>query len=93
MSSSHLVDHASNLLIFKSGSHMIPSPKSHVTRGQIVQSQPWRAWKLGLTTSPDVPSPKYDMDAYTTPLVGGEALPRFMLRVGSSQKLDLTLNT
>jgi hypothetical protein len=38
-----------------------------------VQSQPLRAWKLGLTTSHRVPSLKYDMDAYMATLFGGEA--------------------
>ena len=36
--------------------------------------QSLRAWKLGLTTShmSSVLSPKYDMDAYTATLFGGE---------------------
>jgi hypothetical protein len=38
-----------------------------------MQSQPLRAWKLGLTTSHVVPSPNYDMDAYMATLFGGEA--------------------
>jgi hypothetical protein len=36
----------------------VPSPKSWVTWGQYVQSQLSKAWKLGLTTSYGVPSPK-----------------------------------
>ena len=37
-----------------------------------MQSQPSRAWKLGLTTShgSQVLSPKYDMDAYMVTLFG-----------------------
>jgi hypothetical protein len=34
----------------------VPSPKSQVTQGQSMQSQPLRAWKLGFTTSTWVPS-------------------------------------
>ena len=58
-----------------------------------MQSQLLRAWKLGLTTShkSQVLSPNYDMDTYMATLFGGEAKD-FMLRVGSSQKLDPTLN-
>ena len=53
----------------------VPIPKSQFTRGQSVQSQPLRAWKLGLTTShgSQVVSLKYDMDAYMATLFGGEA--------------------
>ena len=40
-----------------------------------MQSQPLRAWKLGLSTShmSQFLSPDYDMVAYMTPLFGGEA--------------------
>jgi hypothetical protein len=40
-----------------------------------MQSQPLRAWKLGLTTLQgfQVISSKYDMGAYMTTLFGGEA--------------------
>ena len=40
-----------------------------------MQSQPLRAWKLGLTTlhGSQVLSPKYDMDAYMATFFGGEA--------------------
>ena len=39
-----------------------------------MQSQPLRAWKLGLTTSHGIlsPSPKYEMDAYVATFLGGE---------------------
>ena len=39
-----------------------------------MQSQPLRAWKLGLTTSHEfqVLSPKYEMDAYMATHFGGE---------------------
>ena len=59
-----------------------------------MQSQPWRAWKLGLTTShmSQFLSPKRDMDAYVATLLGSEAR-NFVLRVESSKKLDLILNT
>ena len=38
--------------------HFTQGPKSQVTQGQSMQSQPLRPWKLGLTTSHGVPSPK-----------------------------------
>ena len=38
--------------------HFTWGSKAQVTWGQSVQSQPLRAWKLGLTTSHGVPSPK-----------------------------------
>ena len=40
-----------------------------------MQSQPLRAWKMGLTTShgSHIMSPKYDMDAYMATLYGGVA--------------------
>jgi hypothetical protein len=38
-----------------------------------MQSQLLRAWKVGFTTSHEVPSPKYDMDAYMATMFGGEA--------------------
>jgi hypothetical protein len=57
-----------------------------------MQSQWSRAWKLGLTTSHGVSSPKYDMDVYMTILFGGEAHD-LVLRVGLSKKLDPPLNT
>ena len=46
------------------------------TRGpKSMQSQPLRAWKLGLTIShgSQVLSPKYDMDVYMATLFEGEA--------------------
>ena len=63
-----------------------------------MQSQPLRAWELGLTTShrSQVLNPTYDMDDYMATLFlfysfllggrGGEG-------VGLSKKLDPTLNT
>jgi hypothetical protein len=58
-----------------------------------MQSQWLRAWKLGLTTSHgfQVPSLKYDMDAYMKTFFGG--LFWDLCRDGSSKKLDLALNT
>ena len=37
--------------------------------------EPLRAWKLGLSTSQGIPSPKlnYEVDAYMTTIFGGEA--------------------
>ena len=58
---------------FRACSHGVTSPKSQVTWGSSKQSQPLRAWKLGLTTAHKVGSPKYDMDAYMATLFGGEA--------------------
>ena len=54
--------------------HMVSqvlSPKSLVVN-QTIQSLPLVAWKLGLTISHGVPSPKYDIDAYIATLFGGE---------------------
>jgi hypothetical protein len=59
-----------------------------------MQSQPLRAKKLGLITSYGsqvLRSSNYDVDAYVVTLYGCEAWD-FVLRVGSSQKLDPTLN-
>jgi hypothetical protein len=47
--------------ILRADSDGVPSPKSQVTGGQLVQSQSLRAR-----------GPKYDMDAYMAPLSGGE---------------------
>ena len=57
------------------GSHRVPSPNSHVTWGQSMQSWLLRSWVLGLTTSQgtQVLGPKYDMNAYMATLSGGEA--------------------
>ena len=57
--------------------------------GQSVQSRPLRVWKLGLTTSLRVTShkSKCDMDVYMASPFGGDAWD-FVLRVGSSKKLD-----
>ena len=72
----------------RASSHRFPSHKSQVTCGQSMQSQPLKAWKLGLTTSHRVPSPSpnYDMDAYMTTLFGGEAWD-FVLRVQHSTQV------
>ena len=71
---------------------MVPSPKSQVTSGQSMQSQPLIACKLGLSTSHGVPSPKYDVDVYMATFSGCKGLG-LVLRVGSSKKLDSTLKT
>ena len=53
----------------------VPSSKIQLTWGQPAQSQPLRAWKLGLTRWFElnirfqVLSPKYDMDAYMATLL------------------------
>ena len=69
------------------GSHGVPSQLR-----SIVQSQLLRARKLGLTTSHRSPSPKNDMNAYTTTHCGDEAWD-LMLRAGLSKTLDPTLIT
>jgi hypothetical protein len=38
-----------------------------------------------------VMSSKYDMGVYVTTFFGGEALPRLVLRVGSSKKLKCVM--
>ena len=50
-------------------------PKSQFSRGQSVQSQPLRAWKLGFLCYMgfQVINFKYDMDAYMTTIFEGEA--------------------
>ena len=53
---------------------------------------PHENWDLPLHTGLQVLSPKYDMNAYMTTLVGGEAW-NLMLRVGLGKKLHPTLNT
>jgi hypothetical protein len=58
-----------------------------------VQSEPLRARTLGLTTSHRVPNPKskYDVDVYMASLLEVKAWD-FVLEVGSSKKLDPTLD-
>ena len=53
--------------------HMVSQVLSSMSLevNQTVQSLPLVAWKLGLTISHMVPSPKYDMDAYIATLFGG----------------------
>ena len=52
-----------------------PSLKSRVARGQSIQYEPLRAWKVGHTTShrSQVMGHEYDMDAYLATLLGGKA--------------------
>ena len=77
----------------RAGSHKVPSPMSQVTWHQSMQSQLLRAWKLGLTTSHRVSSPKsqvwhgwlHDNTFWRWGL-------GLVLRVKSSKKLDPTLN-
>ena len=71
-----------------SGSH-----GSQVTWGHFIQSQLLEVGTLALHTGSQVLSPKHDMDAYNmATLFGGEAWD-LVLKVGSSKKVDSTLNT
>ena len=66
---------------------------SQLTRGRSVQSQPLRAWKLGLTASHGFPSPKSRL---WHGCLHGNTFWRWgwglVLGVGSSRMLDPTLN-
>jgi hypothetical protein len=68
----------------------VPSSKTHITRGEYVQSQPLRTRKLGLTTSHRVPSPSpnCDIDAYMATLLE----MRLGSRVESRAKLKARFN-
>jgi hypothetical protein len=72
----------------------VGSHKSQVKSCQFMQSQPLRAWKLGLTTSHIVPSPKSQL---WHGCLHNNTIWRWslglVLRVGLSKKLDPTLNT
>ena len=64
------------IVTLRARSHGVPSPKFQVTWGQFMQSQPLRAWEVGilpLHMRSQVSSLKYDMDAYMAILFGGEA--------------------
>ena len=68
--------------------------KSQLNWGQSEQSQPLRAWRLGLSTwhGSQVLSPKYDMDCLHDNTFWRWGLG-LVLRVGSTKKLDPTFNT
>jgi hypothetical protein len=84
----------SKVYVMRAASHGVPSPKSQVTWGQSMQSQLLRARKLGLTTSHGVPSLKSQV---WHGCLHGNTSWRWgfvlVLGVGSSNKVDLTLNT
>ena len=66
---------------------------SQVTWCRSVESQLLRAWKLGLTTSHRVPSPKYDKENYMTTLFGGETWDLCCELARLIKELDPTLST
>ena len=78
----------------RAGPHgsQVPSPKP--LEFNMCNLNRWEhgSWDLPLYTGSQVLSPKYDMDAYMTTFFEGET-GGLALRVGSSKKLDPTLNT
>ena len=77
----------------RAGSHEVPSPYPQTSWSKSLHSQPWRVWKLGLTTSHGVPSPKSQV---CHKCLHGNSFGRqglgLVLRAGLSKKLDPTLN-